>query len=53
MPAEVLEPAQRRARQRWARSFPAWAVPQGDDLDPLAVAALMAPDDRGEPADLG
>ena len=49
LPAVVLEPAQLMARERWRRTFAAYATP--DDvagwLDPLRVAGWLTPDDRG------
>ncbi len=52
-PAEVLSNAQRAARNRWQRSFPAYATPDDGRLEPFAEAALCAPDDGIAPADVG
>jgi hypothetical protein len=52
-PADVLDARQRAGRDRWLRSFPAYAEPQAVDRDPVLDVAASTPDDRGEPADSG
>lgn len=47
-PAEVLEPAQRRRREKWRRTFPADAEPGVNGLDPMREVVLDRPEDRGD-----
>lgn len=54
IPADIPDPEQRRARDRWRRSFPGYREPApADDRDPLREVAGWTPEDRGAGMDVG
>jgi hypothetical protein len=48
-PAEDADNEQRAARSKWLRSFAGFGDVGATDMDPLAEAALMSPDDHDVP----